>query len=99
APAVQANLKQVKSHGYNILEPDEGYLASGLSGRGRLPETEQILAESESILNNIKGPLNGKKVIVTAGPTREYIDPVRFISNPSSGKMGFAMACAAKKMG
>src|SRR5699024_6799644 len=99
APAVQANLKQVESNGYHILEPAEGYLASGLSGRGRLPETEQILDQSKSILMDKKGPLTGKNVLVTAGPTREHIDPVRFISNPSSGKMGFAMAQAAQRLG
>ncbi len=99
--AVQHNLKKLKEFGYHILEPEEGYLASGQEGKGRLPETETILEKMRSILSKKKGdgPLAGKKVLVTAGPTREHIDPVRFISNPSSGKMGFAMADAAYSMG
>ncbi len=101
APAVQQNLKMVKEHGYHILEPEEGYLASGLEGKGRLPYATAILEKSDEIIRNAQanGPLAGKKVVVTAGPTREHIDPVRFISNPSSGKMGVAMAEAAKQMG
>ncbi len=101
APAVQKNLSTIQEHGYHILEPEEGYLASGLEGKGRLPEIETIVDKSNSIISQLqtKGPLGGKKVVVTAGPTREYIDPVRFISNPSSGKMGFAMAEAARDLG
>lgn len=100
SPAVQKNLNTVREFGYHILEPEEGYLASGLEGKGRLPETDLILEKCRTILNNQKpeGPLAGKKVVVTAGPTREHIDPVRFISNPSSGKMGFAMAEAAEQL-
>ncbi|NGP88210.1 bifunctional phosphopantothenoylcysteine decarboxylase/phosphopantothenate--cysteine ligase CoaBC [Fodinibius halophilus] len=101
APAVQTNLETVKERGYHLLEPEEGYLASGLEGKGRLPEIASILKESSRIIptNNTEGPLTGQKVVVTAGPTREYIDPVRYISNPSSGKMGFAMAEAAQQLG
>ncbi|MGM0545270.1 MAG: bifunctional phosphopantothenoylcysteine decarboxylase/phosphopantothenate--cysteine ligase CoaBC [Bacteroidota bacterium] len=101
APAVQRNLDAVEQFGYHLLEPEEGYLASGLEGKGRLPEAETILNKSLQIIqkNRANGPLAGKKVVVTAGPTREHIDPVRFISNPSSGKMGFAMAEAAQKLG
>lgn len=101
SPAVQKNLNIVQEFGYHILEPEKGYLASGLEGKGRLPETDHILEECEAILNRYysEGPLAGQKVLVTAGPTREHIDPVRFISNPSSGKMGFAMAEAAQKLG
>jgi len=101
SPAVQHNLQTIKEFGYHFLEPDKGYLASGLEGKGRLPEAETILNESERIIeeHRTRGPLSGKKVVVTAGPTREPIDPVRFISNPSSGKMGFAMAEAAYTMG
>jgi phosphopantothenoylcysteine decarboxylase/phosphopantothenate--cysteine ligase len=97
APGTQRNIKVIEEFGYNVLEPDEGYLASGLQGKGRLPETDAILNRAKKILSKkkAKGPLSGKKVVVTAGPTREHIDPVRFISNPSSGKMGFAMAEAA----
>jgi phosphopantothenoylcysteine decarboxylase/phosphopantothenate--cysteine ligase len=101
APAVQKNLKTINELGYHILEPEEGYLASGLTGKGRLPDPETILKRSASIITESrkKGVLAGKKVVVTAGPTREHIDPVRFISNPSSGKMGFAMAEAARNLG
>ncbi len=99
APAVKENLKQINSHGYHILEPKEGYLASGLEGRGRLPDIKDIIKKSSDILGDKNLPLTGKKVVVTAGPTREHLDPVRFLSNPSSGKMGFAMARAAQKSG
>lgn len=101
APPTRRNLQIVKEFGYHLLEPEEGYLASGLEGKGRLPDPEIILEKSSDILSKKKdnGPLSGKTVLVTAGPTREHIDPVRFISNPSSGKMGFAMAKAARDMG
>lgn len=103
APAVQQNLVRIQQFGYHILEPESGYLASGMEGKGRLPEYKHILDKAKSILE-IQGqpqarPLSGKKVLVTAGPTREYLDPVRFLSNPSSGKMGIAMALAAKELG
>ncbi len=99
SPGVSENLKKVQKQGYHILEPETGYLASGLEGKGRLPELQQILEKASEIIGSVKGPLEGKKVIVTAGPTREHIDPVRFISNPSSGKMGVAMAEAAQSLG
>ncbi|MCH2449655.1 MAG: bifunctional phosphopantothenoylcysteine decarboxylase/phosphopantothenate--cysteine ligase CoaBC [Gracilimonas sp.] len=99
SPAVSRNLKKVQEFGYYILEPETGYLASGLEGKGRLPEIGDILEKASEIIGSVKGPLEGKKVIVTAGPTREHIDPVRFISNPSSGKMGVAMAEAAQGLG
>ena len=99
SPSVDANLKTIQDFGYHILEPDSGFLASGLEGKGRLPELNAILETSGEIIGSIKGPLEGKKVLVTAGPTREHVDPVRFISNPSSGKMGIAMANAAKRLG
>ncbi len=99
SPSVTHNLEKVQQYGYHILEPENGFLASGLEGKGRLPEFDAILKKSSKIIGDIKGPLAGKKVLVTAGPTREYIDPVRFISNPSSGKMGIAMANAAVKLG
>jgi phosphopantothenoylcysteine decarboxylase/phosphopantothenate--cysteine ligase len=99
--AVQRNLAKAGELGFHILEPESGYLASGLEGKGRLPEFESILKKSAEIIRKSRdeGPLSGKKVLVTAGPTREYIDPVRFISNPSSGKMGIAMAEAAYRLG
>ncbi|MEQ8523571.1 bifunctional phosphopantothenoylcysteine decarboxylase/phosphopantothenate--cysteine ligase CoaBC [Gracilimonas sp.] len=99
SPGVSQNLKKVEENGYHILEPEAGYLASGLEGKGRLPEIESILDKASEIIGSIEGPLKGKKVVVTAGPTREHIDPVRFISNPSSGKMGVAMAEAAQSLG
>lgn len=101
APAVRHNIERAVQMGYHILEPDKGYLASGLEGKGRLPETEAILKKCIDVLSGKKEDslLSGKKVLVTAGPTREHIDPVRFISNPSSGKMGFAMAEAARDLG
>lgn len=100
-PAVVRNLKLAAEMGLHILEPEHGYLASGLEGTGRLPESDVILKKSVEIIENQRknGPLSNKKVLVTAGPTREYLDPVRFISNPSSGKMGVAMAEAARNLG
>jgi phosphopantothenoylcysteine decarboxylase / phosphopantothenate---cysteine ligase len=100
-PAVHKNLELAGSYGFHILMPDEGYLASGLEGSGRLPEPETILKKSVEVLDSSRqsGPLSKKKVLVTAGPTREFIDPVRFISNPSSGRMGIAMAGAAHALG
>lgn len=99
--AVSENLEKARSQGHYVLEPDEGYLASGLEAKGRLPEPEAILNEAKKIIkkHRIQGPLTGKKVVVSAGPTREFLDPIRFISNPSSGKMGIAMAEAARLLG
>ncbi|NIX15720.1 MAG: bifunctional phosphopantothenoylcysteine decarboxylase/phosphopantothenate--cysteine ligase CoaBC, partial [Candidatus Dadabacteria bacterium] len=94
---VQENITKLKKHGYHILEPSEGALACGWEGKGRLPDTPIIVSEIEKILT--PSDLIGEKILVTAGPTREYIDPVRFISNPSSGKMGYAVARAAWKRG
>ena len=104
-PATRRNMSLAEEYGYHILEPEEGYLASGLEGKGRLPEITSIVKACIAILDGESGkkkvdaPLTGKNVLVTAGPTREHIDPVRFISNPSSGKMGFAMAEAARDLG
>ena len=78
-------------NGYRVLEPDTGFLACGTEGRGRLPSIEVILEEIWRILCPVRD-LEGKKVLVTAGPTWEFLDPVRFISNPSSGRMGYAIA-------
>jgi phosphopantothenoylcysteine decarboxylase/phosphopantothenate--cysteine ligase len=99
--AVSKNLREAENLGFYIQEPDSGYLASGLEAIGRLPEADTILKKAGEIIKDhrIQGPLTGKKVLVTAGPTREFLDPVRFISNPSSGKMGIAMADAARAMG
>jgi phosphopantothenoylcysteine decarboxylase/phosphopantothenate--cysteine ligase len=100
-PAVQQNLKHAREMGYTVLDPDVGYLASGLHDQGRLPETERILEVAYETLkrSRLGGPLAGRRVLVTAGPTREFLDPVRFLSNPSSGKMGLAMADAAAALG
>ncbi|MFW5637107.1 MAG: bifunctional phosphopantothenoylcysteine decarboxylase/phosphopantothenate--cysteine ligase CoaBC [Thermodesulfobacteriota bacterium] len=96
-PSVQRNLDRLKTDGHRVLEPGAGQLACGTVGPGRLPEPEQIL--DRLIARLTPKDLAGKRVLVTAGPTREFIDPVRFISNPSSGKMGFAVAAAAEHRG
>jgi phosphopantothenoylcysteine decarboxylase/phosphopantothenate--cysteine ligase len=95
--AVQRNLDTLRSDGYFLMEPDSGQLACGTSGPGRLPEPEEIFDRFLACLS--PKDLAGKKILVTAGPTIEPIDPVRFISNPSSGKMGFAVARAAEHRG
>ena len=97
-PIVQENIEKLKSHGYEIVEPVKGMLANRDIGDGKLPDEETLL---EYILREIarEKDLAGKKVLVTAGATRESIDPVRFITNHSSGKMGFAMAKAAMLRG
>lgn len=99
-PAVQRNINILQSYGYRILEPDEGLLACGWTGKGRLAEPEEIFSEIEAYFSGGGAQiLRGKKILVTAGPTQETIDPVRFFSNHSSGKMGFAIAAAAKAAG
>lgn len=126
-PAVRRNLRLAVEYGFHVLEPETGFLASGLNDTGRLPSEEKILEVAGRILHSIESetdhngrsghsesdqdlqqnrpesipdlPLRGKTVLVTAGPTREHLDPVRFISNPSSGKMGVAMAEAARDLG
>jgi phosphopantothenoylcysteine decarboxylase / phosphopantothenate---cysteine ligase len=89
-PATQSNLLRLKSYGNHIIEPAYGELASGLTGNGRMAEPEEIIQYLNTYFE--KGKLKGKKALVTAGPTYEAIDPVRFIGNNSSGKMGFAIA-------
>jgi phosphopantothenoylcysteine decarboxylase/phosphopantothenate--cysteine ligase len=97
--ATQENLTLLREHGCHVLLPVEGELASGLVGPGRLPEPDAIVAFVESIVKKIPRDLQGRKILVTAGPTHEPIDPVRFIGNRSSGKMGFAIANAAAQRG
>ncbi|MEJ2156390.1 MAG: bifunctional phosphopantothenoylcysteine decarboxylase/phosphopantothenate--cysteine ligase CoaBC [Desulfobacteraceae bacterium] len=97
AEAVQANLKALKQFGYTLLDPAAGELACGTVGPGRLPEPEYIFDRFLHLIS--PKDLAGRQVLVTAGPTRESIDPVRFISNPSSGKMGYAIARAAEMRG
>lgn len=95
----QRNVAHLRELGYRVLDPDEGMLAAGEgSGPGRMPEPESIFAHIARLLEPA-APLTGRRVIVTAGPTREAIDPVRFISNHSSGKMGVAIASAAWRRG
>lgn len=90
-PATQHNLQILKGYGNVIVEPTEGELASGLTGKGRMAEPEEIVAFIRDFFTG-KAELKGKKILLTAGPTYEKIDPVRFIGNYSSGKMGFALA-------
>jgi phosphopantothenoylcysteine decarboxylase/phosphopantothenate--cysteine ligase len=97
-PATQANLATLESRGAIILPPDEGRFASGLVGRGRLPDTPTLLGAIRSALGR-NGILQGRRVVVTAGGTREPLDPVRFITNRSSGKQGYALAQAALDAG
>ena len=97
AEAVQANLDTLKRYGYHVLEPDAGELACGTTGPGRLPEPAYILDRFACLLT--PKDMDGRHILITAGPTRESIDPVRFISNPSSGKMGYALARAAEMRG
>jgi phosphopantothenoylcysteine decarboxylase / phosphopantothenate---cysteine ligase len=98
-PAVKRNIDTLSQFGYQFIEPSEGYLACGYVGKGRLEEPEKIVKLVEGFFTKESNYLTDKKVIVTAGPTREKIDPVRFISNHSSGKMGYAIAEEAKKAG
>lgn len=93
--STQKNISELKLHGVFFAEPDFGGLASGLVGKGRLAEVDKILKEAEKILTNAFKDFKNKKLLITAGPTYEPIDPVRFIGNRSSGKMGHALALAA----
>ncbi len=96
--AVQANVATLRERGVTVLEPEAGALASGQSGRGRLPEIESMVEEVERLLTPGRD-LAGERFLVTSGPTREPIDPVRYLSNRSSGKMGHAVATAALRRG
>ena len=96
--ATQDNLKILQSRGMHIIEPDTGNLACGYAGKGRMPEPETIV-EYALQFAALDKKLAGKRVLVTAGATREHLDPVRYISNPSTGKMGFACAKTAKMLG
>ncbi len=97
-PTTQQNLDILRSFGNQIIEPQSGFLASGLEGKGRMEEPEKIVDFLDSSLTTLPPSLSGKKILITAGPTYEKIDPVRFIGNYSSGKMGFALAeeCARR---
>ncbi|MDQ0879639.1 bifunctional phosphopantothenoylcysteine decarboxylase/phosphopantothenate--cysteine ligase CoaBC [Peribacillus sp. V2I11] len=101
-PAVQKNMETLRSFGYQFIEPGEGYLACGYVGKGRLEEPETIAEHLNRYFGERKSeqqPLKGKKYLITAGPTREAIDPVRYVTNHSSGKMGYALAEQAIEMG
>jgi phosphopantothenoylcysteine decarboxylase/phosphopantothenate--cysteine ligase len=96
-PILQENLRKLGRVGYHILEPAEGFLACGYEGKGRLPDPEKIADEVERLLG--KKDLVGERLLITAGPNREPLDPVRYLSNRSSGKMGYALARAAARRG
>lgn len=98
-PAVKQNLATLRQYGHVVMEAATGELASGLSGQGRMPEPEDILSEVLNFFRPAVRPLEGKKMMITAGPTREALDPVRYISNHSSGKMGISMAEKAAERG
>jgi phosphopantothenoylcysteine decarboxylase/phosphopantothenate--cysteine ligase len=97
-PAVAANVRTLRGRGVTVMEPDAGPLASGLAGKGRLPEVDAIVEALLGLLSPARD-LAGEHVLVTSGPTREPIDPVRYLSNRSSGKMGHAVATAALRRG
>lgn len=100
-PATQRNLKQLKADGVYVLEPDAGEMACGTIGPGRLSDPERIVSAALEILSGAarRSDLSGERIVITVGATREAIDPVRFISNRSSGRMGFALAEAARQRG
>jgi phosphopantothenoylcysteine decarboxylase/phosphopantothenate--cysteine ligase len=97
-PATQANLEVLRKRGVKIVEPGAGYLACGMTGPGRLAENEAIVAATLEALGASQD-LGGETVLITAGPTREKIDPVRYLTNRSSGRMGYALAEAAVRRG
>ena len=97
-PVTQDNLQLLRHYGWEVVEPASGPLACGTEGKGRLPEPEQLLETCLHTLAHEKD-LVGKRVLVTAGPTREALDPVRYLTNHSSGKMGYAVAKAASRRG
>ncbi|MGE0464731.1 MAG: bifunctional phosphopantothenoylcysteine decarboxylase/phosphopantothenate--cysteine ligase CoaBC [Vicinamibacterales bacterium] len=98
-PAVAANLQALQARGVRIVEPGSGYLACGWIGKGRLAEPEAVVAFVQQVLAPAPSALRGRTVLVTAGPTYENIDPVRYIGNRSSGRMGFALAAEAARRG
>lgn len=100
-PATQRNLDILRSYGYHVITPEHGELASGLIGMGRLPEPEHIVKHINDhfYTHDVNQHLAGKKVLISAGPTREALDPIRFISNHSTGTMGYELAAAAQEQG
>ena len=98
-PTTRQNMERLQSFGNRIIEPQSGFLASGLEGKGRMEEPETIVEALDSYFTETEGDLRGKRIMVTAGPTYENIDPVRFIGNYSTGKMGFALAAECARRG
>ncbi len=99
-PAVAKNLETLMARGVHVVDPGSGYLACGWIGKGRLAEPEQVVAAAEQVLRGrVSTSLAGRNVVITAGPTYEDIDPVRFVGNRSSGRMGYAMAAEALRRG
>lgn len=98
-PATQANIAALRARGYTLLEPGEGRMAEHVSGKGRLPEPAQLEGAIRALIGRAAGPLRGRHVVVTAGGTREAIDPVRYVGNRSSGQMGYALAARARDLG
>jgi phosphopantothenoylcysteine decarboxylase/phosphopantothenate--cysteine ligase len=96
-PILQENVRKLRGFGYHFMAPGEGYLACGYEGKGRLPEASLILEEIKKLLK--KKDLIGERIMITAGPSREPLDPVRYLSNRSSGKMGYALARVALRRG
>ncbi|WP_282801014.1 bifunctional phosphopantothenoylcysteine decarboxylase/phosphopantothenate--cysteine ligase CoaBC [Secundilactobacillus kimchicus] len=99
SPAVQRNIRTLRTDGVHFVDPERGFLAEGYSGQGRMAEPETIVTAVSQVIDGGDQPLAGKKVVVTAGGTREAIDPVRFIGNRSSGKMGYAVAASLQQLG
>ncbi|MBU3079083.1 bifunctional phosphopantothenoylcysteine decarboxylase/phosphopantothenate--cysteine ligase CoaBC [Sphingomonas quercus] len=98
-PATRRNVAQLRADGVTVIEPDEGPMACGEYGPGRLPDPEAIVAAIAAALGSTRGPLAGRHLLITAGPTHEPIDPVRYIANRSSGRQGYAIAAAAARAG
>lgn len=97
-PATQANMEKLRTYGYHVIEPASGYLACGDTGKGKMPKEEELL-EYLLLEAACEKDLAGKKVLITAGPTREPMDPVRYLTNHSTGKMGYALAKNAARRG
>src|SRR6202790_1572795 len=97
-PVTQENVEKLRARGVHVIDPDEGYLACGMTGSGPLACTETIVRRGRDVLG-LRRDMEGQTVLITAGPTREDIDPVRFLTNRSSGKMGYALAEAALRRG
>jgi phosphopantothenoylcysteine decarboxylase/phosphopantothenate--cysteine ligase len=98
-PAVARNLETLIARGVHIVDPGSGYLACGWIGKGRLAEPEDVVAAAEQLLKSKRASLAGRSILITAGPTLEDIDPVRFVGNRSSGRMGYALAAEASRRG